>query len=248
MANSIFPLRAARLDDLYRRIGSGKVAFVDESTQVAPDRYGRTFYILAAAVFPVSGLDAAREAIMAASHTGDSPHASQDFWGNRPAFRRAWSVVRDELDECLIAVCAPLLPFDDGLSHAPGDPKRRLPVGEDSRAACLLGAVRELHARLGVRAVVADARDERLDGSDRWVVGRLRAALPGGGRDLAFVHARPSSEPLLAYADFAAWAYRRFWTGQDREWFESIRLATRLLRVPRDAPHVLSRPPGAVEP
>jgi hypothetical protein len=163
-----------------------RVAYVDESYR---EHEGGGFYVLAAAVLD-DEVDRSRTAMLALR---GARQVGKVHWNEMDSRDRqqAVTVVAELSGVHVVAVGSPV-------------PRRGQ---ERARAVTLRRLVFELHAR-GVRRMLIEARQVRLDRRDVQVVIAARYDLPRGVKRPEVQHCAGSAEPLLWIADIVAGAVR----------------------------------------
>lgn len=201
------------LAKFYARSGSGPVAFVDESFRVGQP--GRTFYVMAAALFERHELVARRQALATATG-GRVLHATDWFReGEHAALQRVLVWAQANVSWHYLTVETPL------------------PTGQSSdkaRRACLQTLLSML-SETKVHTLVLDTRGRKvLDQQDQTVAHELRTSgdIP---RHTALRHVDDHHELLLGCADLVAWSARRLLTHTDTRWWPHLAPVTTVVEA-----------------
>lgn len=198
------------LTSLYQR-AEGAVAFIDESYYAPSSGKGRTFYITAAVVVPVEGLESLRGDLIEVARTGywHTAEAAQNSDGRLDILSMG-QILRGK-SKLICWLYEPLEQSDR--------------EGEAARAKSLRHGINELVRKFLPSAglIIYESRQKGYqENADHRLIREMRAA---GKLDRYFkIHAEsPANEPLLWSPDLVAWSFRQEFLGRTSEYFDVLR-------------------------
>jgi hypothetical protein len=201
------------LADLYRA-ASAPVAYIDESFRIDNQQ---SYYILACALVASEFVAETREALLA-FYSGEVMHATaMNHRRELESLRKGIRLVAGKHEGMDVVVTAQIAPDDEHVAAA--------------RAACLTFNAPLIQREDGTRLFVFDRPGRAgAERQDHFTFNDLRRA-GALARDTVVAHVRPSEEPNLALADLLAWAYRQEYARGVADWFEPLRMHTRIHRL-----------------
>ncbi|MEJ9078406.1 hypothetical protein WKY82_08290 [Gordonia malaquae] len=194
-----------RLGDAYRRAPNSRVAFLDESFEVAEDR--TTFYLVSAVVTDTTEIDVLRDGLIdvVGDHYWHTTESLLTPSGRKRAIELAEYLGHDDGREVAVVACkAPI-------GEAGGDAARQACIEQVAQALCTgAGIVQD-----PVHLMVLEQRETLHERSfDNMIISKMRKA---GAicRHCQLMQASPRDESLLWLPDLVSSAVRRQMTHQE---------------------------------
>ena len=185
------------------------VAYFDETFRLDGQE---PFFILACSLVRADVRDYSRSQIQRVL-PDEVPHASEMYRDGRRRSLESVTKVLSRLNDGIDVIV--YQPLEAGDSQ-----------GMRARSTCVKFALDLIAHDVEEFAAVFDRnKNPAINESDRRAIRELKRR-EHLSADFNFAHFRPSQEPLLALADFAAWTYRQEFVGNGSHYFEPFRSST----------------------